>query len=127
MIAEPSSSRRTFAAASVCPRSGRNAWIRGRNDARERLEARQALTVDEGLTLADERQRQVRKRSEIAGRADGASARDDREHAALEALEQQLDGLDAGARVSLGERVRPEEHGGPYDFVGIRLADTACV
>ena len=35
MIAEPSSSRRTFAAESPWPRSGRSAWICGRNDVRD--------------------------------------------------------------------------------------------
>ena len=54
--------------------------------------------VDGRLPLADERQREVRERGEVAARAHGAARRDVREHAAVQALEQQLDRRDARAR-----------------------------
>ena len=96
-------------------------------DARERLEARQALAVDERLALADERQREMRERREVARRADRAAARHDGQHAAVEAVEQQLDRLDARAGVSLRERVRAQQHRRADDLVGVRLADAAGV
>ena len=46
---------------------------------------------------------------------------------AAEQREQQLDGLDADAGVALRERVRPEQHRGAHDVVGVRLADAAGV
>ena len=169
MIAEPSSSRRTFAADACWPRSGRSAWICGMNDvrepcsassesahamsaarasrrartspsasdrghelravdqrqallrlqpdrlepgARERLAARQPLAVEPRLALADERQREVRERREVAGRADRAARRDDREHAALEQREQELDGL-RRARPSSPSRARSRAGAAP--------------
>src|SRR5207249_186038 len=57
-------------------------------DARERLEPGEPLAVDERLPLADERQRQMRQRCEVSGGADRAAARDDRQDASLEAVEQ---------------------------------------
>ena len=96
-------------------------------DARERLEARQPLAVDERLALADERQREMRERREIARRADRAAARHDRQHAAVEALEQQLDRLDARAGVALRERVRAQQHRRAHDLVRVRLPDAARV
>ena len=85
----------------------------------------QPLTVDERLALADERQREMRERREIARRSDRPAARHDRQHAAIEAVEQQLDRLDARAGVALRERVRAQEHRGAHDLVRIRLADAA--
>ena len=57
----------------------------------------QPLALDERLALADERQREMRERREIAGRADRAARRHDGQDAAVEAREQQLDRADAGA------------------------------
>ena len=96
-------------------------------DARERLRPRQPLAVDPRLALADERQREVRERREVAGGADRAAARHDGQHAAVEEREQQLDRLDPRARVALRERVRAQEHRRADDLVGVRLADAARV
>ena len=107
----------SFAASRIGSRPGR----------RERVRARQQLAVEPRLALADQRQREVRERREVAARADRAAARDARQHAAVEALEQQLDGLDARARVALRERVRAQEHRRANDLVRVGLADAAGV
>ena len=96
-------------------------------DARERRRAVEQLAFDAREPLADERQREVRERGEIARRTDGAARRHDRQHAACEAFEQQLDRLDARARVSLRKRVRAQQHGRPDDRVGVRISDPAGV
>ena len=93
----------------------------------ERLGAVDQLAVDDGLPLADERQREVRERREVARCADRAARGHARQHAAVQALEQQLDRLDPRARVALRERVRAQQHCGANDLVGIRLADAARV
>jgi hypothetical protein len=67
------------------------------------------------------------ERCEVPRGSDGASAGDDRQDAAVEALEQELHGLDARAGVALGQRVRAQEHGRAHDLVGVRLADSAGV
>ena len=91
----------------------------------ERLAAVEQLALEPRLALADERQREVRERREVAGRADRAARRHVRQHAAVQALEQQLDGLDARAGVALRERVRAQQHRRAHDLVGIRLAHAA--
>ena len=45
----------------------------------------------------------------------------------VENREEQLDRLDAGARVALGDGVRAEQHRGADDLVRVRLADAAGV
>ena len=69
----------------------------------------------------------MRERREITGGADRPAARDDGDHTAVEQRQQELDRLDAGARVALRERVRAQEHGGPDDLVGVRLSHAARV
>ena len=54
------------------------------------------------LALADEHEREVRERREVAARADRAAARHDRVHAAVQQREQRLERLDAGCRRSRG-------------------------
>ena len=182
MIADPSSRRRTFAAESICPRSGRASWIAGWklvrepwSDSSESAQARSAVRasrrartsasaaieamncvplisdspsfaasligsspaaarasaprverpVEPRPTLADERQREVCERREIAARADRSARGDARQHAAVEALDQQLDRLDARARVTLRERIRTKQHRGAHDVGRIRLPDAA--
>ena len=49
------------------------------------------------------------------------------QHAAVEALDQQLDRLDPRARVALRERVRAQQHRRAHDLVRVRLADAARV
>jgi len=90
----------------------------------ERLGPGQPLALHPRLSLADQRQRQVR---EVAAGADGAAAGDDRQQPAVEALDEQLDRLDAGARVALCERVRAQEHRGTDDLVRVRLPHAARV
>ena len=182
MIAEPSSSRQTFAAASCWPFSGLARWTAGRKlvldpcsdssesaharsavaarrrarsdaerrhrrhelgpvDEREPLLAREPhrleadcpqrvgaveeLAVDDGLALADEREREMRERREVAARADRSARGHVRQHAAVQALEQQLDRRDVRAREPLRERVRAQQHRRAHDVVRIRLADAA--
>ena len=95
--------------------------------ARERVRAREERPVEPRLPLADERQRQMRERCEIAAGADRAARGHAREHAAVEAFDQELDRLDSRARVALGERVRAEQHRRAHDLVRVRLADAAGV
>jgi hypothetical protein len=95
--------------------------------ARERLRPGEALALHPRLSLADEGQREVRERSEVAARADGAAARDVRQDTLVQAAEQELDRLYARARVALGERVRAEQHRRAHDFVRVGLADAARV
>ena len=54
--------------------------------------------------------REMRERREVADRADRAAARDARQDAAVEALDEQLDELDPRARVAHRERVRAQQH-----------------
>ena len=96
-------------------------------DAAECLGAVDQLAVDDGLPFADERQREMRERREISRRADRAAGGHARQHAAVQALEQQLDRLDPRARVALRERVRAQQHRGANDRVRIRLTDAAGV
>src|SRR5581483_7349542 len=93
----------------------------------ERLAAGQPLACEPRLSLADERQREMRERREVAGGSDRAAARHDGENAALEEREEELDRLDPRAGVALRERVRAQEQGRAHDLVGIRLADAAGV
>ena len=83
------------------------------------------LAVHDGLPFADERQREMRERREVAARPDRAARGNPRQHAAVQALEQQLDGHDARAGEPLRERVRAQQHRRAHDVVGVRLADTA--
>src|SRR5690242_9185535 len=55
----------------------------------QRLVAGEQLALVPGGAFADERQREVRERREIARRADRAARRDERQYAPVEALEQQ--------------------------------------
>ena len=66
----------------------------------------------ERLSLADEEQREVGERSEIARRSDGAALGHDRHDAAIEQREQEIQRLLADARDSLREHVRAEQHQG---------------
>ena len=100
---------------------------RSETDAGERLRSSDALSVEERIALADQRERQVRERSQVAARSDRASTRDARNEAAVQALEQVLDRLDARAGVALRECVRAEEHRRADDLVRIRIADTRRV
>ena len=54
-------------------------------------------------------------------------ARHVRDEAAVQAVDQELDGLDPRAGVALGERVRAQQHRRAHDLVGVGLADAAGV
>ena len=90
-------------------------------DACECLGAGELLPVQLGPALADQRERQVRERREVAGGTDGAPARHDRGHTAVQAGEKELDGLRTRARVPLRQRVRPQEHCGPHNLARVRV------
>ena len=91
----------------------------------ERIRSRQQLAVVPGLPFADQRQGEMGERREVATRTDRAAARHVRQHAAHEALEQELDRLDPRARISLRQSVPAQEHRGANDLVRIRISDTA--
>jgi hypothetical protein len=69
----------------------------------------------------------VRERGEVARRPDRSAAGHYRRDAAVQALEQELDGLRAGAGVALGEGVRAQEHRGADDLRRIRAPHAAGV
>ena len=94
-------------------------------DCGQRLSAGEQPSFDPRLAFAHERQRKVGEWSEIAARPDRAAARHGGEHAAVEALDEQLHELHAGTGVALGQRVRPEQHRRAHDLRRIRLPDTA--
>ena len=99
----------------------------GSSPTRTSAAIRRATRLPRARTLADERQREVRQRGQIARRTDGAARRHERQHATFEAFEQQLDRLDARAGVALRKRVRAQQHGRPDDRVGVRISDPAGV
>ena len=68
--------------------------------------------ADPGLTLADEDERQVGKRREIATRANRAAARHARVDAVVEEVQQPLERRAPDAREALGQDVRPQRHRG---------------
>ena len=69
----------------------------------------------------------MRERCQVAAGAYRATTRHDREHSAIEALDQQLHDLHAGSGIALRERVRPEQHRRPHDLRRIRVPDAAGV
>ncbi len=94
-------------------------------DACERLSAGDQLAVDPCLALADEWQRQVRQRGEIAARPHRATARNVRQHPGAEQGEQELGDLDTHSRVALGQRVRAHDDRGSDDLVRVGLPHSA--
>jgi hypothetical protein len=89
--------------------------------ARKRIRPGEDLALVARRPLADEGKREVRERREIARGADRAAAGHEREDALVQALEEELDSLDARSREPLGQRVRAQYHRGAHDLVGIRL------
>jgi hypothetical protein len=75
-------------------------------DAAQRLRAGHELTFDPGLALADQRQREMRQRREIAARTHGPAARHPRQHSSVQTLEEELADLDARARRACRQRIR---------------------
>ena len=150
MIAEPSTSRMTFAADSDCPCSGRSAWISGLKLTREAWSAstesaqamsaalarhrderlagegtRDAVAVQKRPPLTDQGKGQVREGRQVTRGTDGAPGRDVRENVSIQTLEQELNRLDPCARVTLRERVCTKHHRCTDDFVRVRLPHAA--
>ena len=76
----------------------------------QRLAAGEPLATEERLALADQDQRQVGQRSEIAARADRALLRHEGDHVALEHRDEQVQRALADPAVSSGEDVRAQKH-----------------
>ena len=82
--------------------------------ARERLPPREPLSPRERFPLADQHQREVCERRQIAARAHGPLLRNDRNDVAMQHLEEQLQGALADARISPGEHVGAQKHERPH-------------
>ncbi len=94
---------------------------------RERVRSGQPLAVEPRLSFADERQREMRQRREVARGADRATARHDRQNASVKEREEQLHSLDPSPRVPFRQRVRAQEHRRADHLAGIRVTDPARV
>src|SRR5690606_35541731 len=102
---------------------------------RDRCEARriaygstfEALIAAERLAFADQAQRDVRERSEVAGCADRAARRNDRQHVVLEQGEQRLYDFGSCAGEACSEGIRFQEQDEPHDRARQRVADAARV
>ena len=75
-----------------------------------------------GLAFAHQQQGHVRQGRQVAGGADAALAGDHRQHAAVEALGQELDGLGPDPGMGLQQAVDAGGHQGPGLLLGQRLA-----
>ena len=69
----------------------------------------------------------MRKRAEVAARADGTLRRDDGMNAEVEIVDHLLERLKADAGVAAGERVDTEQHYRADYVLGIGLAESAGV
>ena len=96
--------------------------------ARQRRGAVQALAVELGLALADEHERDVGQRSEVARRSDRALGRHHGDDAALEHRQQQLDDLLADPRVPAPQRRGQQREHPAHDLARAAPAPapTAC-
>ena len=95
--------------------------------ARSASAAGQHLAADLREALADQHQREVRQRSQVAAGAQRAARGHHRVHAGSQQVEQQLHRLEPHARAALGERVGAQQRGRPHDLDGERIADPAGV
>ena len=80
-------------------------------------------SADRRVAFADQDEREVGKRREVATRADRATARDARMHIAVEQLDQLFERAAANAGVTLREDVRPQQHGRTHGAHRQRFAD----
>ena len=98
---------------------------------RSRRVARRSSALDvvcvASLAFADQHQREVRERREVAARADRAARRHARMHAAVEQRDQRLERLDADAGEALGQHVRAQRHRRAHGADRQRLADAGGV
>ncbi len=76
----------------------------------ERLAGGHLAAGEARLALADEGERQVRERRQIAGRAHRPLGRDARRHARVEHRQQRVDDLHAHARVPQRDHLRAQHH-----------------
>ena len=74
---------------------------------------RHTLLAEENLTLANQRQRQVRQRSKVAARPHRPARRDHGMDAMVEHCHQQLGHLRTRAAVALGQHIRAQQQHGP--------------
>ncbi len=79
------------------------------------------------LSFADQHQREMRQRSQVAARADRAPARHLRVHAAVEQVDQAFERDAADAGESFGEHVGAQRHRRAHRANGERLADAGRV
>jgi hypothetical protein len=93
----------------------------------ERHERRQHLTVQLDRAAADQRQREVRQRCQIAGRTNGALRRHDRVDAGSQQGQQQVDDLGTAAAVPQRQGVRAEQQHRPHDLARERRTDAGRV
>ena len=96
---------------------------------RERLPsaAHRRIVTHPGVALADEHERQVGERGEVAARADRSAARHARVDAAVEEVEQPLERRAADAGEALGQHVGAERHRRTHGPNRQRIADAGGV
>jgi hypothetical protein len=85
---------------------------RGQRRRRERIASGHdtCVVADGGLAFADQDEREMRQRREIATRANRAAARDSRVHAPVQHFHQQIERAPPDARESFGEHVGAKRH-----------------
>ncbi len=93
----------------------------------QRHRAGHPLAAQRRLALADQDQRQVGERRQVAGGADRSLARHDRVHAGVEQLDEALDHDRPDPGVPPGEHVGAEQEHGAHDVLAERLAHPAGV
>jgi hypothetical protein len=76
-----------------------------------------------GFSFADEHEREVGERSQVAAGADRSTGRDHRMHAAIQELDEQLERVQPDAREPLGQHVGSQRHGCADDRHRQRVAD----
>ena len=85
------------------------------------------IVADPGIAFADEHQRQVGERREVAAGANRAAARDARVDAVVEKVDQPLERRPPDAGETLGKDVGAERHRGANLAHGQRLTDAGGV
>ena len=86
-----------------------------------------ASVADRRVPFADQHERQVRQRREVAARADRSAARHDRMDARVERVDQPIERRAPDARVALREHVRAQRHHRAHGARRQRLADARRV
>ncbi len=95
---------------------------RRQTGARERVGAGQVRPQVLGLALADQHQREVRERRQVAARADRAARRHARVHPRVEQGDQRVERPRPDAGKALGEHVRAKRHQRAHDRRRQRIA-----